>query len=220
MRDDLNGMRFGYVVALEPTHITLSSGRRVAAWLVRCDCGKQIVRQKGNLKRGGSCGCRRDELAAIALTKHGAQKRGARDPRYARWNSIKQRCHSPASPSYKWYGARGVFVCDRWRFGEGGLSGFECFSLDMGECPAGMSLDRIDNNGPYSPENCRWATPAQQAKNRRRSVSYKLTKRQALEIKFDTRSAAEIATQYGVSVSHVYALKNGRRHCECGEVEP
>lgn len=170
MRTDLSGQRFGMCVALEPTHLTLKSGRRLTAWTMRCDCGREFIRPTANVARRQSCGCARDALAAEALTIHGAQRRSGRDLRYARWSNIKQRCFNPSSPAYRDYGGRGVGMSDRWRFGENGKSGFECFIEDIGPWPGpGFSLDRINNDGDYEPGNVRWATAKQQANNKRRS---------------------------------------------------
>lgn len=80
---------------------------------------------------------------------------------YRIWACMKSRCHTATSPAYKWYGARGISVCERWRFS------FENFYFDMGDRPIGLTLDRIDNNGNYEKSNCRWATPKIQARNSR-----------------------------------------------------
>jgi hypothetical protein len=79
------------------------------------------------------------------------------------------RCYRPTTGNFHNYGGRGITVCDRWRFGEGGLSGFECFIGDMGRRPdPALSVDRINNDGDYEPANCKWATAKEQANNRRR----------------------------------------------------
>lgn len=88
-------------------------------------------------------------------------------PLYRVHRQMLQRCYLLTAPNYPWYGAKGVTVCDRWRFGDGRQIGFRCFLQDMGERPHGMTLDRIDPFKPYEPGNCRWASWAQQGINKR-----------------------------------------------------
>lgn len=91
--------------------------------------------------------------------KHGHAERDAHSGAYKAWRSMRQRCLYPSQQSYPLYGGRGITICDRW-------SSFANFLADMGERPEGMSLDRIDSNGNYEPNNCRWATTKDQARNR------------------------------------------------------
>lgn len=99
-----------------------------------------------------------------ATRKHGASF----TPLYSVWAGLKSRCRNPKNPQFKHYGRRGIKVCDRWRNGEEGKSGFECFLEDMGEKPSSVhSIDRINTDGDYEPANCRWATKKEQNNNTR-----------------------------------------------------
>ena len=137
-------------------------------WACKCDCGNRIIVFGGNLRKGNtrSCGCLHSEVNTKRVTTHGYSDRSE----YHCHQTMIARCYRPSSASFRLYGGRGISVCDRWRFGESGKSGFECFLADMGDKPSpGHSIDRIDSNGGYEPNNCRWATAAEQSANTRRN---------------------------------------------------
>ena len=166
---DLTGTRYSRLVAIKYSR----TGSGYKGWECMCDCGNTVVVHTQSLRRGltKSCGCLQQE----SRTKHGKYK----TLEYNTWRRIKSRCVDKSKHNYYLYGGRGIKVCDRW------VNSFENFLEDMGERPSkDHSIDRIDNDGDYSPENCRWATKQQQIDNKRNSITInykgkKLTPKQA-----------------------------------------
>lgn len=153
---DMIGKKFGRWTVLERGK---NNKYGQAMWLCRCDCGKEKTVGGAELRSGNthSCGCLRPSLSAKKATTHGA----SRTSEYHIWNTMKGRCSNPRAEKYKDYGGRGITVCEHWHK-------FENFIADMGPKPTPIhSIDRIDNEGHYTPDNCRWATPKEQMSNQR-----------------------------------------------------
>lgn len=149
---DLTGHVFGRL-----TVIRRDGDVKPTRWICVCECGKEYASTAGHLKSGNikSCGCLR--ASSGGHSNGGTDKNPSRE--YHSWRSMKDRCYRPDNKKYKYYGGKGVTVCDEWN------ESFAKFHEDMGDRPPGMSIDRIDSLGNYNKANCKWSTRAEQARN-------------------------------------------------------
>lgn len=164
----LIGKRFGRWTVLKwfPLYIRPNGNgqSRAVALLCRCDCGNEKMVDAASLRAGrsNSCGClKKDRM--VRFRKHGDIGNNAPSAEYISWGSMIQRCENPRQDKFRYYGGRGISVCQSWR------DSYEAFLNDVGRRPhPSMSIDRINNDGNYEPGNVRWATHKQQANNKRR----------------------------------------------------
>ena len=179
--DDITGQRFNKLVAL----YRVENNKPGADWLFQCDCGKTTVSKQARVKRGmtKSCGCL--HFSQQGLFRHDLNRN---------WRGMINRCHLKTSPGYKDYGARGIFVCEEWRRD---FKAFYDWATANGY-EKGLHLDRRDNDGPYSPENCRYVTPEVNANNTRWNKNY--------TVFGETLSKSQIAKKYNTTTSAISTL--------------
>jgi hypothetical protein len=153
LASDLSGQQFGRLIAVRRSGSTREGH---AVWLWRCLCGREKRIPATAVKSGkvSSCGCLQQE----SRTRHGHSTEKSKTRTYVAWTNMKARCLR-----HPRYTSRSIFVCDRWLK-------FSAFLEDMGECPEGKTLERINNDGGYEPGNCKWATHAEQMRNTSRNI--------------------------------------------------
>lgn len=158
---DLTGQRFGKLVAFEHFY-----ERPYSKWKLLCDCGEIAIGTSTDILRGNHTRCTKcaKKKRGLVHYKHGHCQNGKSSKTYKAWNSAKRRTTNPKSGNWYLYGGRGIIMCERW------LNSFDAFLSDMGECPRGLTLERVDVNGNYEPSNCIWDTPKNQQNNQRTNV--------------------------------------------------
>lgn len=183
-RKNLTGIKFGYLTV---TGYAFTKNKR-AYWSCICQCGANKSILGKNLLNGltVSCGCYNRSLTASRNYVHGMRYTSE----YSIWKDMKKRCYNENHWAYSYYGGRGIKVCEEW------LNDFMCFYNDMGSRPKGLTIDRIDNNGDYSKENCKWSTRLEQSNNRSDTIK--------LEFGGGLKTLTQISEITGISRDKLY----------------
>lgn len=179
---DLTGQKFNRLLVIEPART--KSGK--FAWKCKCDCGNYTITQGTELKNGRtkSCGCYAKDFARTKFTKHGLSNNKLRFV----FNSMHARCENPNNNQYHNYGNRGVVVCNEWKAPDGFIN-FYNWAMSNGYAE-GLQIDRIDNDGNYCPQNCRWVTPHENSLNKRVSLK--------TEYKGQVKTLMEFAEEFNI----------------------
>jgi hypothetical protein len=199
--EDLTGQQFDRIVVVAYSH----KHKKKHRWLCRClDCGRVTAKTRYEIWKY-NCKCHQAEAARANRLTHG-HTQGKFSKTYSAWNNMRQRCENPANGHYGDYGGRGIRVCDRWQV-------FEHFLEDMGECPDGLTIERVNNAGNYEPGNCRWATVDEQARNKRNNRWLTLNGR--------TMCAKDWARELGIHyMTLITRMNRGWSDDECLTIKP
>lgn len=189
---DLTGQRFGRLVVLSRAQ----NKGAATAWNCLCECGNHTIVRSDHLRseHTESCGCYLDEVRVT----HGHTRGGKWSREYQAWLNARTRCYNPKFIQFGDWGGRGIKMCEKWK------DDFSAFYRDMGPCPEGRGLNRIDNDGDYRPGNCEWASNKDQNRNRRNS--------RYLECSGERKILTDWAAELGISPSNLsQKLKKGIR---------
>lgn len=201
---DLTGKRYGKLTVIE--YVGNNPKTRSAMWRCKCDCGNETIVATNVLNHGDkrSCGCLASELLAKRNYRHGL----CNSRLYGIYRRILQRCYDPNVKDYRNYGSRGIAVCEKW-LGDNGFMNFYNWSVSHGYSGK-LSIDRIDNNRGYSPDNCRWATIEQQVNNRRVT--------RYVKINGEVDTVARLSRKYHIPYHTLYDYANGDKNCKYTEL--
>lgn len=190
VRKDVAGQRFGRLIALQDVGVKKD---RHHIWRCICDCGAitEVAINQLTMGKTQSCGCLQRETASIKNTTHGMRRHYEKPRLYRIWLSMKDRCYNSNNKCFNSYGGRGITVCDEWK---NDYIAFYEWAMKNGYADT-LSIDRINNDGNYEPENCRWATSAEQSRNTSRNRIY--------QIDGEKLCRADVSKKYGVSISAI-----------------
>lgn len=191
---DIAGQKFNKLTAIKFTGESTTSGR---IWECVCDCGNIALVPIGKLTSSHtkSCGCQKIESTIKRSTKHGFAQRGILNKTWMIWTDMRKRCFNKNNNRFNHYGGRGITICERW-------NDFNNFIEDMGECPDGYSIERVDVNGNYAPENCKWIPMIEQSRNTTRVIY--------ITINGETKILADWARHFSIDYRKVqYRIKKG-----------
>lgn len=193
---NLEGQKFSRLLVIKRAeNKVFKCGTVVAQWICKCDCGKENIIVASNKLRNGntkSCGCLHDELFEKNRMLH--MKHNKSNTRlYKIWSGMKQRCHNSRHPKYRIYGKRGIVVCDEWK---NSFEKFYNWAIEHGY-KDNLTIDRIDNDRNYEPNNCRWFTPKEQSNNVRHNLIYSYNGQR--------KTLKQLAEEYNINYGTLYS---------------